>query len=141
MATGNFIVGVNIRASVANSEPRSGVALKHAIQKTTQSHLTLATSKKKKDMCGGKEKGGHLFGNTAKGVEDNVMDEGEDKVKGDSDDSCCFDSKSDKESVRESHSLTFILIGEDKCVLLLFYVEQMSSAHSYLPIILNNPRY
>ena len=74
MATGNFVVRVNIGATVASLEPRSDVALKCATQDTTQSHSPLAISKKKKDMSGGKEKGDCLFQNTAEDVE--VEDDG-----------------------------------------------------------------
>ena len=79
---------------INSSEQRSGAALKRAIQETTQSHSSLAMSKKKTQSEKG---GGSFFGN-----EDMTND------LEDSDD--YFDS--DEESVRESHSLTIILIDE-----------------------------
>ena len=89
---------------INSSEQRSGAALKRAIQETTQSHSSLAMSKKKKDQ-GKKGRPNGYFGNN-KAAEDSE----------DSEDSDSFCS-SDEESVRESHSLTVILIDEGEYLL------------------------
>ncbi len=76
---------------INSSEQRSGAALKRAIQETTQSHSSLAMSKKKQQQ-----------GNYDKNME---IDEHSDN---------CFES--DEESAKECHSLTIILIDEGACV-------------------------
>jgi len=97
---------------INSSEQRSGAALKRAIQETTQSHSSLAMSKKKTQS----EKGGGFFGN-----EDTTND------LEDSDD--YFDS--DEESVRESHSLTIILIDEGE----YYFCTSCSCPHCQLHIL------
>eukprot|EP00579_Thalassiosira_antarctica_P012025 CAMPEP_0201922538 /NCGR_PEP_ID=MMETSP0903-20130614/10548_1 /ASSEMBLY_ACC=CAM_ASM_000552 /TAXON_ID=420261 /ORGANISM="Thalassiosira antarctica, Strain CCMP982" /LENGTH=1589 /DNA_ID=CAMNT_0048459697 /DNA_START=141 /DNA_END=4910 /DNA_ORIENTATION=+ len=97
-----------------SSEQRSGAALKRAIQETTQSHSSLAISKKKrygkkKKVANNNFSGNNTADEAADDDEADAEDGGGDE---DSDDSCCFDSESDEESIRESHSLTVILIDE-----------------------------
>ena len=95
---------------INSSEQRSGAALKRAIQETTQSHSSLAMSRKKQQH--GKGTGG-LFGSNASGIENNY-NEG---LEIDEHSDICFDS--DEESAKESHSLTIILIDEGECVCVL----------------------
>ena len=86
---------------INSSEQRSGAALKRAIQETTQSHSSLAMSKKKKV---GKKGTNTFFGGNGNGA---TADDSEDDLE---DSDSCFES--DEESVKESHSLTIILIDE-----------------------------
>eukprot|EP00986_Skeletonema_menzelii_P002312 scaffold627_cov144-Skeletonema_menzelii.AAC.21 len=76
---------------INTAEQRSGQALKRAVQETTQSHSSLAISKRKQD---------------ATGFFDNGKD---DLVDSDTDRSDC---DSDDESKEDGHSLTIILIDE-----------------------------
>mmetsp|Transcript_11779 Transcript_11779/g.25072 ORF Transcript_11779/g.25072 Transcript_11779/m.25072 type:complete len:1591 (-) Transcript_11779:61-4833(-) len=94
-----------------SSEARSGMALKRAIQETTLSHSSLAMSKKKK--ASKKKKHVNLFGkNVEEEQVDDENDEDDREEEDDSDESLCYDSESDDEPVKESHSLTVILIDE-----------------------------
>ena len=92
---------------INSSAVRSGSALKKAIQETTQSHSNLAMSKKKKTGGGG---GNALFGKKT-AVEESDDENGR-----------FFDESSDEEeSVRESHSLTVILIDEGESCTIYFH--------------------
>jgi len=106
---------------INSSEQRSGAALKRAIQETTQSHSSLAMSKKKTQSEKG---GGGFFGN-----EDTTND------LEDSDD--YFDS--DEESVRESHSLTIILIDEGEYYLGVHLARVLDPCISYVNYSLFSP--
>ena len=92
---------------INTSEQRSGAALKRAIQETTQSHSSLAVSRKKQQHGKGT---GDLFVSNASGIENNYNEDMEIDEHSD----ICFDS--DEESAKESHSLTIILIDEGECV-------------------------
>lgn len=95
-----------------SAEPRSGAALKRAIGETTQSHSSLAVSKKRKKKRDGKS---GIFGESAReAVGEEDSDAAEDGEEEDSDGSCCSDIEGVEESAKESHSLTVILIDEGK---------------------------
>jgi hypothetical protein len=91
---------------INTSEQRSGTALKRAIQETTQSHSSLAKTKKKQ---GNKGVGG-LFGGMIT-CADNENDEQGMEIY---DDSASYYDSDEEESVKEesSQSLTIILIDE-----------------------------
>jgi hypothetical protein len=91
---------------INSSEQRSGAALKRAIQETTQSHSNLAISSKKRQGLG---KGDNdVFGSNANaGTVADEFDEDSDRW---------YESSDDEESVKESHSLTIILIDEGETV-------------------------
>jgi len=82
---------------INTSEQRSGQALKRAVQETTQSHSSLAMSKRKQGVTG-------LFDNGKSDLADSDSDR--------------WDSDSDDEVKEDGHSLTIILIdeGEFNCV-------------------------
>jgi hypothetical protein len=86
---------------INTAEQRSGQALKRAVQETTQSHSSLAMSKRKQGATG-------FFDNDTGDLVDSESD------------SCSSDS--DDEGKEDGHSLTIILIDEGKCncVLCLF---------------------
>ena len=88
--------------------------MKRAIQETTQSHSSLAMSKKKTQN---EKEGGGFFGN-----EDTTND------LEDSDD--YFDS--DEESVRESQSLTIILIDEGEYYLGVYFARILNHCIRYV---------
>ena len=96
-----------------SAAPRSGAALKRAIQETTLSHSSLAAvAKGRKDDEGKRER-----------VEDGLIGQAmavKDEDEKDSGGSYGFggresESESEKELVRESHALTVILIDEGEC--------------------------
>ena len=80
--------------------------MKRAIQETTQSHSNLAISSKKRQGLG---KGDNdFFGSNANaGTVADEFDEDSDRW---------YESSDDEESVKESHSLTIILIDEGETV-------------------------
>lgn len=86
---------------INTAEQRSGQALKKAVQETTQSHSSLAMSKRKQVTTGFFEK-----------TTDDLVDCDNDR----------YDSESDDEPKEDGHSLTIILIdeGEFNCVLCSF---------------------
>ncbi len=86
---------------INTAEQRSGQALKRAVQETTQSHSSLAMSKRKQGATG-------FFENITDDLEDSDSDR--------------YDSDSDDESKENGHSLTIILIdeGEFNCELCSF---------------------
>ena len=86
---------------INTAEQRSGQALKRAVQETTQSHSSLAMSKRKQGAPG-------FFDN---GNADDLVDSDSDRCDSDSD-----------ESKEDGHSLTIILIDEGKfnCVICSF---------------------
>ncbi|KAL7552235.1 hypothetical protein ACHAWF_015467 [Thalassiosira exigua] len=86
---------------INSSEARGGAALKRAIQETTRSHSSLAVTRKKANGLFGKGSGADNEGE-------------EDSEESDEDGDSCSESESDEESVKESHSLTIILIDEGK---------------------------
>jgi hypothetical protein len=92
---------------INSSEQRSGAALKRAIQETTQSHSSLAMSRKKQQNGMGM---GGIFGSNVSGIEKNYDED----MAIDEHSDICFDS--DEESAEESHSLTIILIDEGERV-------------------------
>ncbi len=89
---------------INSSEQRSGAALKRAIQETTQSHSNLAMSRKRQGLGKGYN---DFFGNNADaGTATDELDEDSDR----------WYESSDEESVKESHSLTIIMIDEGETV-------------------------
>ncbi len=89
---------------INSSEQRSGVALKRAIQETTQSHSNLAMSRKRQGLGKGDN---DFFGNNANaGTFADELDEDSDR----------WYESSDEESVKESHSLAVIMIDEGETI-------------------------
>ena len=81
---------------INTSEQRGGQALKRAVQETTQSHSSLAVSRRKQAATG-------FFGNGADNDDDLVDSES---------DSDRYDSDAEHEEKEDGHSLTIILIDE-----------------------------
>lgn len=99
---------------INTAEQRSGQALKRAVQETTQSHSSLAMSKRKQGATG-------FFESST----DDLVDSDSDR----------YDSDSDEDEKQDGHSLTIILIDEGKfnCVLCSFHKRDVIVALNSYP--------